>query len=96
MAASNAHRRGGRKWWDDRWGARARRPSPRWKKRTGRCCWREETAKRARQRAGARLAFWDYQEMMHSPEVDLVTVAVHRVTLSCGDGGAGRGQACIL
>jgi len=40
------------------------------------CTAHEETAKGAQQRTGAPLAFWDYRDMMQSPQIDLVTVAV--------------------
>jgi predicted dehydrogenase len=40
------------------------------------CTAHEGTARAAQQRTGAHLAFWDYQEMVRSPEIDLVTVAV--------------------
>jgi len=56
------------------------------------CTAREETAKRAQQRTGARLAFWNYEEMVRSPEIDLVTVAVriglhHPIVLAALDAG---------
>lgn len=44
------------------------------------CTAREETARRAQQRTHAPLAFWDYREMVRSPDIDLVTIAV-RVSL---------------
>jgi predicted dehydrogenase len=44
------------------------------------CTAHEETAKRAQERTGAALAFWNYEEMMRAPEIDLVTVAV-RISL---------------
>jgi predicted dehydrogenase len=55
------------------------------------CTAREETAKRAQQRTGAQLAFWD-EEMARSPEIDLVTVAVriglhHPIVLAALDAG---------
>jgi predicted dehydrogenase len=40
------------------------------------CTAHEETARHAQQRTGAPLAFWDYREMLQSPQIDLVTVAV--------------------
>jgi predicted dehydrogenase len=40
------------------------------------CTAHEDTAKRAQQRTGPRPAFWDDAEMVRSPEIDLVTVAV--------------------
>jgi predicted dehydrogenase len=63
----------------DRWGARAHVPAIAALEEAelvAVCTAHEETAKRAQQRTGARLAFWDYQEMVRAPEVDLVTVAV--------------------
>ena len=63
----------------DRWGARAHLPAIAALEEAelvAVCTAHEETAKRTQQGTGARLAFWDYQEMMHSSEVDLVTVAV--------------------
>src|SRR5262245_20605216 len=63
----------------DRWGARAHLPAIAALEEAelvAVCTVHEETAKRAQQRTGARLAFWDYREMMRSPEVELVTVAV--------------------
>lgn len=63
----------------DRWGARAHIPAlmalPE-AELVAVCTAHEETAKRAQQRTGAPLAFWDYREMMRSPQIDLVTVAV--------------------
>src|SRR5262245_18806950 len=67
----------------DRWGARAHIPAvmalPE-AKLVAVCTAREETARRAQQRTGAPLAFWDYESMVGSPDIDLVTVAV-RVSL---------------
>jgi predicted dehydrogenase len=67
----------------DRWGARAHIPAvlalPE-AELVAVCTAHEETARRAQQRTGAALAFWDYQEMMRSPAIDLVTVAV-RISL---------------
>ncbi len=63
----------------DRWGARAHLPAIAALEEAelvAVCTAHEETARRAQQRTGARLAFWDYREMVRSPEVDLVTVAV--------------------
>ena len=63
----------------ERWGARAHLPAIAALEEAelvAVCTAREETAKRAQQRTGARLAFWDYKEMVRSPDVDLVTVAV--------------------
>src|SRR5687768_18601895 len=63
----------------DRWGARAHIPAvmalPE-AELVAVCTAREETARRAQERTGAPLAFWDYESMVRSPEVDLVTVAV--------------------
>ncbi len=67
----------------DRWGARAHIPAvmalPE-AELTAVCTAHEETARRAQQRTGAPLAFWDYQEMLRSPQIDVVTVAV-RISL---------------
>jgi predicted dehydrogenase len=67
----------------DRWGARAHIPAvmalPE-AELVAVCTAREETARRAQQRTGASLAFWDYESMVRSPEIDLVTVAV-RISL---------------
>lgn len=79
----------------DRWGARAHLPAIAALEEAelvAVCTAHEETAKQAQQRTGARLAFWDYKEMMHSPEVDLVTVAVrialhHPVVMAALDAG---------
>jgi predicted dehydrogenase len=79
----------------DRWGARAHLPAVAALEEAelvAVCTAHEETAKRAQQRTGARLAFWDYGEMMRSPEVDLVTVAVrialhHPVVMAALDAG---------
>jgi predicted dehydrogenase len=63
----------------DRWGVRAHIPAvlalPE-AELVAVCTSREETAKRAQERTGAPLAFWDYEAMVRSPEIDLVTVAV--------------------
>ncbi|MBI3328997.1 MAG: Gfo/Idh/MocA family oxidoreductase [Nitrospinae bacterium] len=63
----------------DRWGARAHIPAvmalPE-AELTAVCTAHEETAKHAQQRTGAPLAFWDYRDMMQSPQIDLVTVSV--------------------
>jgi predicted dehydrogenase len=79
----------------DRWGARAHLPAIAAlaeAELVAVCTAREETAKRAQQRTGVRLAFWDYEEMVHSPEIDLVTVAVriglhHPIVLAALDAG---------
>jgi predicted dehydrogenase len=79
----------------DRWGARAHLPAIAALEEAelvAVCTAHEETAKRAQERTGARLAFWDYKEMMRSPEVDLVTVAVrialhHPVVMAALDAG---------
>lgn len=79
----------------DRWGARAHLPAIAALEETelvAVCTAHEETAKRAQQRTGARLAFWDYEAMMRSSEVDLVTVAVrialhHPVVMAALDAG---------
>ena len=79
----------------DRWGARAHLPAIAALEEAelvAVCTAHEETAKRAQERTGARLAFWDYKEMMRSPEVDLVTVAVrialhHPVVIAALDAG---------
>lgn len=67
----------------DRWGVRAHIPAvmalPEAELRAV-CTAHEETAKRAQERTGAPLAFWNYEEMVRSPEIDLVTVAV-RISL---------------
>jgi predicted dehydrogenase len=67
----------------DRWGARAHIPAvmalPE-AELVAVCTSREDTARRAQQRTGARLAFWDYESMVRSPEIDMVTVAV-RISL---------------
>jgi len=67
----------------DRWGARAHIPAvlalPE-AELVAVCTSREDTARRAQQRTGAPLAFWDYEAMVRSPEIDLVTVAV-RISL---------------
>ena len=67
----------------DRWGVRAHIPAvmalPE-AELVAVCTAREETAKRAQERTGAPLAFWDYEAMVQSPEIDLVTVAV-RISL---------------
>jgi len=58
----------------DRWGARAHLPAIAALEEAelvAVCTAREETAKRAQQRTGARLAVCDYAEMMRLPEVDL-------------------------
>lgn len=63
----------------DRWGARAHLPAVlalEEAKLAAVCTSREETARNAQRRSGADLAFWDYREMVKSPEIDLVTVAV--------------------
>jgi predicted dehydrogenase len=63
----------------DRWGVRAHIPAvmalPE-AELVAVCTSREDTARRAQQRTGARLAFWDYESMVRSPEIDMVTVAV--------------------
>lgn len=64
----------------DRWGARAHLPAVLALDEVqlvAVCTSREETARNAQQRTGTPLAFWDYREMVQSPEIDLVTVAVH-------------------
>jgi predicted dehydrogenase len=67
----------------DRWGARAHIPAvlalPE-AELVAVCTSREDTARRAQQRTGAPLAFWDYEAMVRSPDIDLVTVAV-RISL---------------
>src|SRR5262245_25962188 len=67
----------------DRWGARAHIPAvmalPE-AELVAVCTAREETARRAQERTGAPLAFWDYESMVRSPDIDLVTVAV-RISL---------------
>jgi predicted dehydrogenase len=67
----------------DRWGARAHIPAvmalPE-AELVAVCTAREETARRAQQRTGAPLAFWDYESMVRSADIDLVTVAV-RISL---------------
>jgi predicted dehydrogenase len=67
----------------DRWGARAHIPAvmalPE-AELVAVCTAREETARHAQQRTGAPLAFWDYESMVRSPDIDLVTVAV-RISL---------------
>jgi predicted dehydrogenase len=67
----------------DRWGARAHIPAvlalPE-AELVAVCTSREDTARRAQQRTGAPLAFWDYESMVRSDEIDLVTVAV-RISL---------------
>jgi predicted dehydrogenase len=67
----------------DRWGARAHIPAimalPE-AELVAVCTARQETARRAQQRTGAPLAFWDYESMVRSPDIDLVTVAV-RISL---------------
>jgi predicted dehydrogenase len=63
----------------DRWGARAHIPAVMALEEaelTAVCTAHEDTARAAQQRTGAPLAFWDYQEMVRSPEIDLVTIAV--------------------
>jgi predicted dehydrogenase len=82
----------------DRWGARTHLPAIAALEEAelvAVCTAREETAKRAQQRTGARLAFWDYEEMVRAPEIDLVTVAVriglhHPIVL-----GGGRLAPCL-
>ena len=67
----------------DRWGARAHIPAVMALEEaelTAVCTAHEETARHAQQQTGAPLAFWDYREMMRSPQIDLVTVAV-RISL---------------
>jgi predicted dehydrogenase len=79
----------------DRWGARAHLPAIAALEEAelvAVCTAHEETAKQAQHRTGARLAFWDYKEMLRSPEVDLVTVAVrialhHPVVMVALDAG---------
>jgi predicted dehydrogenase len=67
----------------DRWGARAHIPAvmalPE-AELVAVCTAREETARRAQERTGAPLAFWDYEAMVRSPDIDLVTIAV-RISL---------------
>jgi predicted dehydrogenase len=79
----------------DRWGARAHVPAvmalPE-AELVAVCTAREETARRAQERTGAPLAFWDYESMVRSPEVDLVTVAVrialhHPIVLAALEAG---------
>lgn len=63
----------------DRWGTRAHLPAVRALEEAeliAVCTSREETAKRAQERTGVPLAFWDYEEMVRSPEVDLISVSV--------------------
>lgn len=63
----------------DRWGARAHLPAIAALEEAALvavCTSREDTAKRAQERSGARLAFWDYQQMVRSPDIDIITVAV--------------------
>lgn len=63
----------------DRWGTRAHLPAVRALEEAeliAVCTSREETAMRAQERTEAPLAFWDYEEMARSPEVDLVSVSV--------------------
>src|SRR5262245_31084412 len=58
----------------DRWGARAHLPAIAALEEAelvAVCTAREETAKRAQQRTGARLSFWNYEVMVRSPEIDL-------------------------
>jgi predicted dehydrogenase len=67
----------------DRWGVRAHIPAVKAlpeAELVAVCTAREETARRAQQRTGAPLAFWDYESMVRSPDIDLVTVAV-RISL---------------
>ena len=67
----------------DRWGARAHLPAVLAldeAQLVAVCTSREETARNAQQRTGAPMAFWDYREMVQSPEIDLVTVSV-RISL---------------
>src|SRR6266699_3222090 len=79
----------------ERWGARAHLPAIAALEEAelvAVCTAREETAKRAQQRTGARLAFWNYEEMVRSPEIDLVTVAVridlhHPIVLAALEAG---------
>jgi len=79
----------------DRWGARAHLPAIAALEEgelVAVCTAREETAKRAQERTGARLAFWDYREMVRSPDIDLVTVAVrialhHPIVMAALDAG---------
>ena len=79
----------------DRWGARAHLPAIAAlaeAELVAVCTAREETAKRAQQRTGTRLAFWDYRAMVHSPDIDLVTVAVrialhHPIVMAALDAG---------
>ena len=40
------------------------------------CTSRQQTAEQAAQLYGARLAFWDYHELVRHPEIDAVTIAV--------------------
>jgi predicted dehydrogenase len=79
----------------DRWGARAHLPAvmavPE-AELMAVCTAHEETAKLAQQRSGAPLAFWDYRDMMQSPQIDLVTVAVrismhHPIVLAALEAG---------
>jgi predicted dehydrogenase len=63
----------------DRWGARAHLPAVLALEEAtlaAVCTSREETARNAQQRSGAERAYWDYREMMRSPDIDLVTIAV--------------------
>jgi predicted dehydrogenase len=67
----------------DRWGARAHLPAVlalEEAELTAVCTSREETARHAQERSGAALAFWDYEKLVRSDEVDLVTVSV-RISL---------------
>jgi len=78
-----------------RWGARAHLPAVQAldeAKLAAVCTTREETARDVQQRTGAEMAFWDYREMVRSPEVDLVTVAVrismhHPIVLAALEAG---------
>lgn len=79
----------------DRWGAKAHLPAVlalEEAKLVAVCTAREETALNAQRRSGADLAFWDYKQMVQSPEVDLVTVAVrismhHDIVLAALEAG---------
>ena len=79
----------------DRWGTRAHLPAVRALEEAeliAVCTSREETAKRAQERTGVPLAFWDYEEMVRSPEVDLISVSVriamhHPIVLAAIEAG---------
>lgn len=84
----------------DRWGARAHLPAIAALEEAelvAVCTAHEETAKRAQQRTGARLAFWGlrgYDALAGGRPGD--GRGAHRRAPSRGNGGIGRRQTCVL